>query len=718
MISSTGADPGADSDLRALFSPRSVAIVGASEHRDRLTGRPLRYLQEAGYPGRIFPVNPGRKTVQGLAAYPSLDALPEIPEVVLIVVPAAAAVRETQLCARLGVRGVYLLAGGFAETGAQGRELQEEIQRIARASNMRLLGPNCLGTFDARARFFGTFATSLERGLPEGGPVAIASQSGAYGQHLAYLARKRGLGVGHLITTGNELDVKLGECVEWLATQPDTRVILVYAECLRDGPRFLTALETARLAGKAVVVLKVGSSAAGAQAARSHTDAMAGEHAVHAAAYRQFGAHAATSTEEQIDIAYAFVRAGGAGERVGILSVSGGFGVHAADLCESAGLSVSALPESVQSEVDRLLPLGGGPNPVDITGQAVNEPALLQQATACVADRGAYDALLVHLTTTPLAAALETPMRAALSAATADYRREHPVVIVLVADEATVGAFEEAGFLCFEDMARAVHALGALARMRRAFAREPIRLDSSPPMHLELPASDFLGEFESKAVLRAAGLPVPHDVLATSAEEAARAALAAGTPVVMKIASQDIPHKTEVGGVLLDIRGEDAVRAAFGTLMERARCHAPSARIDGVLVTPMAPPGVETILGVTQDAAFGPVLMFGMGGTLAECLRDTTFRVAPIDRREAQAMIAETRASALLGGWRGAAPADTDALVEALVNLSRLAVEQRQRIHSVEVNPFRVLPRGSGALALDALVVRAKEGGPMQEPGP
>jgi acyl-CoA synthetase (NDP forming) len=288
----------------------------------------------------------------------------------------------------------------------------------------------------------------------------------------------------------------------------------------------------------------------------------------------------------------------------------------------------------------------------------------------------------------------------------------------MVADEATIATFEEAGFLCFEDMARAVHALGALARFRRAFAREPIRPDSSPPMRVELPASGFLGEFESKAVLRAAGLPVPHDVLATSAEEAARAAHAAAVPVVLKIASQDIPHKTEVGGVLLGIRGEEAARTAFGTLMERARCHAPTARIDGVLVTPMAPTGVETILGVTQDAAFGPVLMFGMGGTLAECLRDTTFRVAPIDRREAQVMIAETRASALLGGWRGAAPADTDALVEALVNLSRLAVEQRGRIHSVEVNPFRVLPRGSGALALDALVVRAHQGGQVQEPGP
>jgi len=705
--------PHADS-LSALFSPRSVAVVGASDDRDRLSGRPIRYLLEAGYRGSILPVNARRDRVQGLPAYASVGELPAAPDVAMIIVSADAVVASVRECVRRGVRGIYLLSGGFAETGAEGVRAQAAVRDAIAGTGVRLLGPNCLGAFNARLRFFGTFATSLERALPAGGPVAVASQSGAYGQHLAYLLGRRGVGVGYLVTTGNELDVGLGECIEWLVRQPDVSTIVAYAEGIRDGEAFVNALEAARAARKPVVLLKVGSSEVGARAVASHTAALAGADAVHAAVLRQYGAWRADSTDQQVDVAYLATRTAQVGPRLGIVTLSGGFGVQSADAAAAAGLDVAPLPEPVRGRLEGTMPGASIANPFDVTGQAVNDLGLLERAVAAVAEPDAYDVLMVHLTTAPMAAALVQPMLRALLRATERFRRVRPVVVVMVAPEATVRAFEDVGLVVFEDSVRAVRALGALVAVHASFGRaQALR---APPAGRadgyaqtvatpsELPAG-ALDEVRSKEILRAAGLPVPGEALVHDADAAVDAARRAAAAVAMKIVSPDIVHKTEIGGVLLDVAGDVAVRAGFATLMDRGRRNAPHARIDGVLVAPMLTGGVETILGVSRDPTFGPVMMFGHGGVHAEHHRDLSFRRAPLDRAEARAMISETRVAALFEGWRGAPPCDVDALVDALVALSRLACAPQARIASIDVNPFVVLPRGRGAAALDAVVV-------------
>lgn len=685
-----------------LFSPKSVAVVGASDDPDRLSGRPIRYLIEGGYKGAIYPVNPNRETVQGLRAWPSVQSITETPAVALIVVPAKGVRDAVIACAERGITGAYLLSGGFAESGNEGAIAQQEIANIARASGMRLLGPNCLGAFNAATRFFGTFASSLENNLPQAGPVAIVSQSGAYGQHLSHLVQRRGIGVQYLITTGNEIDVELAECIGWLVKQNDVRVILAYAEGIRNGTRLLESLEAARRAGKPVVFLKVGSSEAGAHAVVSHTAALAGSEAVHDAALRQFGAWRAASTDEQVDVAYACVRGQPmSGSKVGILSVSGGFGVQTADAAELAGLNVASLQPATQALMDELLPMGGGRNPIDVTGQAVNDIGLLSGSIEIASKSGEYDALVVCLTTTAQAAALKKPISKALEQGTDGYRHAHPVVLLMLAQPTTVSEYEQKGFLVFEDVKRAVCAISALVHFGISFAST--RLIMEVPRAAALP-SGGLSEVESKLLLSEAGLPILLETLVRSADEAVQAAAQEQGPVAMKIVSRDILHKTEIGCVLLGVYGESAVRDAHALLLARAAGDAPHARIDGVLVSPMVTGGVETILGISRDPVFGPVVMFGLGGVIAECYGDVAFRVAPINADDARSMVDETRAAALLRGWRGAPPADLDALIDALVKLSRFAVAHADTLETVDVNPFLVKASGDGAVAIDAVI--------------
>lgn len=702
--------PTSSRGLAALFSPGSVAVIGASDDRERLSGRPIRYLLDAGYAGAIYPVNPKRATVQGLKAYASVTELPQAPDVALIVVAGAFVKQAVLDCIARGVRGVYLLTGGFAESGADGERAQAEIQAIAAEAGVRMLGPNCLGAFNAGTRFFGTFATSLERGLPAAGPLAIVSQSGAYGQHLAYLARRRGLGVGYLISTGNEIDVELGECIEWLAGVPEVGVILAYAEGIRDGRGLARALEAARRARKPVVFLKVGTSEAGARAAASHTAALAGTDAVYDGMLKQFGAWRAQSIEEHLDIGYACARGMPlARGRIGLVSVSGGGGVHMADVAERCALDVAPMNPATTARLAAVLPMGGTGNPIDVTGQAVNEPALLSNALDVVGKSGEYDALVVFLTTVPLALSIDAPVRRAILESTTRFREDGVVVVSMVADEASVQAYEAEGCLVFEDPARAVRAVGALHAFSKSFDR--VRADADGKKSaMDGPLSQRLGqrgrtlsEVDAKALLRDAGIASLPETLVQSAEQAAAAA-SAHDAVAMKIVSAGILHKTEIGGVMLGVAPSEAA-ASYATLRERAADAHPDAEIDGVLVTPMAPRGVEVILGAVNDPTFGPVVMFGMGGVMAEAFGDITFRLAPIDAAEARRMIASTRADRILQGWRGAPPADVDALVDALCGLSRLAADMGDQLETIDVNPLLVLPAGQGAVALDAVVI-------------
>ncbi|MDP3898007.1 MAG: acetate--CoA ligase family protein, partial [Mesorhizobium sp.] len=665
--------------LDYLFRPTSVAILGASDDATRISGRPVRYLIEGGFKGGIYPVNPNRETVQGLKAFKSLADVPEVPDVALLAVPAGLTEQAVRECVEKGVKGAVIFSAGYAESGEEGLAIQGRISDIAREGGLRLLGPNCLGIFNPQIGFFGTFTQSLDREMPSPGPLGIISQSGAYGSHIAYLARKRGIGINYWITTGNEADVDVAESLEWMAAQPDIKVIMAYVEGVRDGPRFRAALELARQNRKPIIMMKVGRSVIGAQAASSHTASLAGSDAIYDALFRQYGVHRATTTEEQIDVAYACARGiFPKGNKLGVVTLSGGAGVLISDAAERHGLDVAPMPIGAQKTLKALLPFATVVNPVDTTAQALNDMNLLAKNIEVILDEGGYDALIGFFSTLPMTRTLSGPLREAIAKGCAKFP-DRLIAMSMIGDVEAVAAYEASGFLVFEDSDRAVAALAALTRFATAFDRVSTVAPVAPATPI---GTEALSEHAAKALLGKAGIPFLHERLTASAQQAGDAADAIGYPVVMKIVSPDIEHKTEIGGVLVGLADRAAVENGHATLLARAAEHRPDAAIEGVLVAPMAKKGVETIIGVSRDPVFGPAVMFGLGGVHVEVLKDVTFRLAPFDRDEAMRMIDDIRGRALLSGVRGATPSDVDALADVLVSLAAFAAAHADDIET------------------------------------
>lgn len=689
--------------LNRLLDPRSVAVIGASDDPTRIGGRPLRYLREAGYAGGIFAVNHRGGTVQGIAAFTSIAALPEVPDVALLAVPASATPTTVAQCADAGVSVAIVLSAGFAETGPDGVAVQNAMRARAAAAGMRLLGPNCLGAYNSGTGFYGTFANALDRRLPEPGPVAVVSQSGAYGAHLGYLLDQRGIGVRYSVTTGNEADIDVADVLTWMALRPEVEVILAYVEGVGDGTRFREALRVAHEAGTPVVMLKVGTSEAGERAAGTHTAALAGADRVFDAVFAQYGVHRATSTQEQVDVGYTLARTRRTtGDRLGIVTVSGGAGVQLCDAAERHGMTVPTLNAATRESITARLSYASATNPVDVTAQALLDTDMLAHALRATVESGDIDWLVAFFTTTALARPFTEPLRRAIENGTGG-RGDRPVALVMLADPEVVRDYEDHGFLVFDDTERTVRALAAAARLGRALERP------TPPVH-RVAATDRpalpghpLNEYESARLLAAAGLPMLPQRLVTSTDEALAVAGEIGFPVAVKICSADIVHKTDIGGVVLEVADAQQLRGAYDTVLAGAARAAPGARIDGVLVSPMAPAGIETVVGVHRDPLFGPVVMVGLGGILVEVLGDVAFRLAPFDEAEATRMVDELTGRAVLAGVRGGPAADTVALARSLATISRFAAAHTDELVAVDLNPFLVLPHG--AVALDAVVV-------------
>ncbi|REE07396.1 acyl-CoA synthetase (NDP forming) [Paraburkholderia sp. BL27I4N3] len=686
------------------FRPTSVAIVGASDDPQRISGRSLHYLKHAGYEGSIYPINPRRAYVQGLKAYPSIADVPVTPDIALICLPVNMVKQALTDCVERGVGAAIVYASGFAETGDDGRALQDELGAIARAGGLRLFGPNCLGLLHARSRFIGTFSSAFDDAFPTPGPVAIVSQSGAYGGHLAYLCRARNIGVGYWISTGNEADTDVSDCIKWLAQQDDVRVIMAYAEGVRDGERFIDALRTAHENRKAVVFMKVGESESGAVAAQSHTASLAGADAVFDGVFRQYGVHRARTTEEQVDIAYACSRGiYPASRRLGIITVSGGFGIQLCDAAERHALDVAPLPDAARSKLKELNPLGSDNNPCDTTAGWLNDMSLITKTFDIMYSDGGYDSMVGAFTMLPASPTYGERIKDAIRAGTQAYM-DRPTVLCMEAGAETVRSYEDAGFLIYTDSDRATRSLSTLATLREGFERKSVQPPADPTLRRDL-GSGPLSEASAQTLLADAGIPFLPSRVVKSATAAVDAASNLGYPVVMKIVSPDILHKTEIGGVMLNIADDQGAADAYQTLITRAADKAPDAYIEGVLVTPMANKGIETIIGVTRDPVFGPVVMFGLGGIFAELFRDVSFRAAPFDRDEALRMIGETQGYPLLKGFRGAPAADIGALADLLQRLSAFAAANAAQLETIDLNPVIALPQGQGVLALDAVLV-------------
>lgn len=693
--------------LSALFRPRSIAVVGASQDSSKIGGRPLRLLRALGYEGAIYPVNPRGGEIQGLPAFRSMAELPRPAELALIAVNASMVSRAIEECAAAGTHTAVVFTSGFSETGAEGQRLQETLKETARRCGVRVLGPNCLGAMSFPDRAFATFSISMQGGIVETGTIGIVSQSGNVGAYLLLLAREQRIGISRWVATGNECDIDVADCVAWMARDPATRVILCCLETCRDADKLTAAFESARLAGRPVIVLKAGASAIGQVAAQSHTGALAGSDAVFSGVFRQFGVLRAATVEELLDIGHAISQLPPGAlprrNRLGIFTLSGGFGVLMADAATAAGLNIPELSPQSQRRILDLVPFAGVRNPVDATAQVTSQIELFERTLEIVLDDPSIDTLLVFLSSSPYVERL----RIAFETAFQNIRRKFPDHLLVVSahgPDAFVSTLRTQGYVVVDGADRACAVIGALSRLAEAHSRPPYKapqFDKLPPLR----PAERMDEREAKQFIAQWGIPVVRDCLCDSADAAAQAAVEIGLPVVVKIASSDIAHKTEIGGVMLDVRTPDDVRRGFEEIMAHVRSRAPEARVDGVLVAPMVTGGTETILGVTQDSVFGPVVMFGLGGVFVEVLKDVTFRRAPFDEDEALRMVREIKTFAILDGARGRPRADIAALAKALAALSRCAAAYAGTIDEIDVNPFIVLPEGNGALAVDALVV-------------
>ena len=689
--------------LESLLRPQSVAVIGASDNPARIGGRPIYSMLKDNFQGKLFPVNPNRDIVQGLQAYPNISSVPVPVDSAVISVPENVALPVIKECAESGVKSAVVFTSGFAETGTAGLDAQKQIAKIASDSGMRILGPNCLGVFNLSAGWFGTFANTLASKKIPTGPIGIVTQSGAYGGHLFTITQNRGVGTNYWVTTGNEVDIDVAEVIKFYASEPEIRVIISYAEGIKNGNRMREALQAARNAKKPVIFMKVGSTEAGARAAASHTASLAGEDTIYDGLFKQYGVYRAETTEEMADVAYAcqFGRYPN-GPKIELQTISGGIGVQMADAASKKGFDVAPLPKSTQEKIIKLIPFAGVNNPVDFTGQVLNERKLLEDSMRFVIDEADYDSQILYLASLPIS---EFTKDISLEIFTALRKRypEELMFLSMIGPQESRKPYEEIGYPCFEDHSLAVRAMAALRYFAEVFKQGKQKVIASTKGNKLARLEKNISEFEAKSILSAAGIPANREFLTQSCEEAIEAQKTIDGPVVLKVASPDIPHKTEIGGVLLNLTTKEEVEESYQKLITNVQSNAPKAKIDGIIVAEMITGGIETVLGVTKDPVFGPTVMFGLGGVFVEVLKDVTFRVAPFGPEEAHRMIDEIRGRAVLDGARGAPPADLDALANAISKLSIFAAENSDTIQTIDINPFLALPKG--ALAVDALII-------------
>lgn len=690
-------------DLDSFLSPRSIAIVGASSVSSKIGAVPVRYLVEHGYAGEIYPINSRAQEIEGRPAYASLQAVRRPIDLAIFAIPASSAPAALDDAIAAGVRNIVMFSAGFAEMGAEGAQAQRQFADKALAAGIRVMGPNCLGFMNIARSVYATFSPVVSVGLAKPGKVGIVSQSGAFGAYAYAMAQQRGMGLSMWVTTGNESDIDVADCIAWMAKDPATQVIMAYLEGCRDGGKLRRALDLAHAAGKPVVTVKVGRTELGAKAAASHTAALAGDDAVYETLFRQHGAWRARTIEEFFDIAHCLAVSGlPDNTQVGLLTVSGGVGVMMADDAAEAGLDVAELPTAAQDIIKARVPFAATQNPVDITGQVTAEPALLETAARAMLGEAGHGSLLIFL-----AAFGGTPAMQEIQRSLArDLRRDFPGRLLMfstLADTAQQRALEASGCLCFPDPARAIRVLAAMGFFRTQ-AQRPATVMEAVPAGIALRPGPY-NEADALDTLRSFGIPTMPIHRALSRDDAIAGARQLGFPVAMKVLSADITHKSDIGGVVLDVRDADAAGAAYDRIMAAAGVAAPDAHIDGVLVAPMIRGGVECILGARRDPVLGPVVMLGSGGVNVELLGDVSFRLAPVDHKQAVEMIGELKIAPLFNGFRGAQPADVDALADAIVQMSRYALSAGAMLDSVELNPFVVLPEGQGALALDAVLL-------------
>ncbi|MEP7288145.1 MAG: acetate--CoA ligase family protein [Chloroflexota bacterium] len=694
--------------LETFFQPKSVAIVGASASPDKLGHIVLKNALDSHYPGKLYPINPKGGMILGLQAYPSVSAVPEVPELVVVVIPYAYVPDSIRDCGEKGVPSVVVISAGFREAGMEGVNREAEIIALAKHYNIRLIGPNCLGVIDTFTPMNVTFAA----GTPPQGPIAFMSQSGALGTAILdwSLAGKR-IGFSKFVSLGNKADISEIDLMQAWKDDPHTKVILSYSEGLPSGQKFMqVAREVSR--EKPIIIVKSGVTAAGSRAVSSHTGSLAGSEQAYAAAFRQSGVLRAESLEDLFDYALGFAyQPLLAGERIAIVTNAGGPGILCTDALERAGLSLSRLEPATTLALQEFLPdSASAANPVDVLGDALADR--YRFALDKTINDPNVDGMIVIVTPQAM-----TEIGATAHAVGAiSQKTTKPILGCFMGEFRANEAIDILAGYGVPNFPFPERAAGAFAAMRdyRHLREQPDAKIEHFEANTEAVRTLFkkvredgrvtIGETESREVLKAYNVRLPGSQLAATADEAVAAADQMSYPVVLKIASPDILHKTDVGGVRVGLQNAADVRDAFDLIVYRAQRYVPDAVIWGCIVQEQAPKGTEILIGMNRDPQFGPLVTFGLGGIYVEALKDVTFRVAPFDRLNAEQMLGEIRSHALIDGVRGQNPLDKAAIVDVLLRISQL-VTDFPNILELDINPLMVYEEGRGALALDMRLV-------------
>jgi acetyltransferase len=699
-----------------LFEPRSIAVVGVSDDAGRPGSQAVQALSGYGYAGRIYPVNPRYATWRGLRCYPSIAAIEDDIDLAVIGVPARGVVEVVETCARKRVPFAVVLSGGFRESGAAGVARQEQIVAIARDAGLRIIGPNCLGLVNVHSHVYAAFGSMTRPPMLAKGAVSLVTQSGGFGYSLALACAGAGIGFRNIVATGNEADLGTVELIDALLDDPETRIVLAYIEGLQDARALLDCGRRALGLGKPIIVWKAGVTEEGARAAASHTASMTGRYDYFQALFAQAGIVEIREIDEAVDCIKALeARKLPKGRRVAVIGASGGSAIVFADAAERNGLALADFAPDTRKRLTEVIPeIGAVDNPVDFTAGFIREEnaGKLRVAVNAVLEDGAVDALCVNLASSSGPACL-IGARALSELAPAT---DKPLLVFIATPRSESGAaaetLEAARIPVLPSPVRVARTIAMLTTYREALERAS-RAETLPvqdashegdALAIEAPGSGsarVLSELESKRILANLGIPVTRDVLIRCGEEVRLAGLVA--PFAVKVASPDIPHKTETGGVKLGVTADD-VHAAMDEVLSNARRGAPDARLDGVIVSEMVSGGFELLAGAVNDPAFGPVIVVGAGGIEAEVRDDTACRIAPFGEETAREMLDALRCRRILDGIRGRPALDVAAVARCLALLSQFVWRNRHAIAEIDLNPLIVLTRG--VVAADALIVQ------------
>ncbi len=700
-------------DLERFFSPKSIALIGASQDLITISGQPLSHMLNHGYGGKLYPVNPRYQDILGQKCYPSLADVPETPDLALILINASRVADMLEQCGKKGVPYVIIFSSGFSETGAEGVALQKKLVAIAEQYNIGVIGPNCQGMMNVADKVWAGFGSVFfTKEFPAGG-VSMVSQSGGFGFSVLALCSEGGLGFRQMVTTGNEIGTSTLEFIDYFVRDPGTDIIACYLEGARDVNRTVEIGLKAMDAGKPILMWKVGNTDEGQKAAASHTANLGGAMALYKAAFKQSGIIQVDDVQDVVDYGRMF-RCGKLpkGNRIAMITVSGGAGILMTDECVSGGMRLAQLASETTEKLREFVPSYGSlANPVDVTASIFNDLALIRRTLQAIVDDPGVDC--IALLNASLQGEIATKIAAEIIAIAKT--TDKPIACAWSArnDMAkdAYAALDAAHIPHYKSPVRCGRAFAVLsgyaeAKRRIAAQRneQPLVIEKTQIKQILTGRSADVTEYEAKKVLAEYGIPVTQEALATTREQAVAIAKKIGYPVAIKVQSPDISHKTEAKAVKLGLNSDAELAAAYDEVIANAKAYNAKAQLDGVLVQEMLRGGTEAILGITNDPLFGPAVMFGLGGIFAEIMKDVSFRLAPVTPAMAREMISEIKGYPLLTGARGRGHADVDALADAIVKLSALAVDLKDHVAELDINPLFVMEKGKGVKAADALI--------------